>query len=97
MKRTRSLLFITVFSLSVLLAGCSNSEQAESKPGSSASVQAEASSESQTTDSETIEEENSVMNMIVQVGGSTFTATLEENAAVNALVEMMERGLSPSR
>ncbi len=32
------------------------------------------------------------MNMIVQVGGSTFTATLEENAAVNALVEMMERG-----
>ena len=92
MKRTRSLLFITVFSLSVLLAGCSNSEQAESKPGSSASVQAEASSESQTTDSETIEEENSVMNMIVQVGGSTFTATLEENAAVNALVEMMERG-----
>lgn len=31
------------------------------------------------------------MNMIVQVGGSTFTASLEENAAVDALVEMMEQ------
>lgn len=30
------------------------------------------------------------MKMIVQVGGSTFTATLEENAAVDALLEMME-------
>lgn len=28
--------------------------------------------------------------MNVQVGSSTFTATLEENAAVNALVEMMK-------
>ena len=43
-------------------------------------------------DSETMEEENSVRNMIVQVGGSTFTAALEENAAVDALVEMMEQG-----
>ena len=32
------------------------------------------------------------MQMNVQVGGSTFTATLEENAAVDALVEMMENG-----
>ena len=31
------------------------------------------------------------MNMIVQVGGSNFTASLEENAAVDALVEMMEQ------
>lgn len=50
------------------------------------------SSEAQTTESETIEEENRAMNMIVQVGGSTFTAALEENAAVDALVEMMEQG-----
>jgi hypothetical protein len=124
MRRTLSLLFITVFFLSVLLAGCGNSEQAESEPESGSSVQVETSSEivssaepeasesqpdvivseqpqepasssaseSQTTDSETMEEENSVMNMIVQVGGSTFTATLEENAAVDALVEMMEQG-----
>ena len=39
-----------------------------------------------------VEEENSEMQMDVQVGGSTFTATLEENEAVDALVEMMEQG-----
>ena len=32
------------------------------------------------------------MKMTVQVGTSTFTATLEDNAAVGALVEMMENG-----
>ena len=31
------------------------------------------------------------MKMIVQVGGSTFTATLEENEGVDALVEMLEQ------
>ena len=116
MRRTLSLLFITVFSLSMLLAGCGNSEQDESEPESSFSVQVETSSEpeasksktdiiseqtqepvsstaskSQTTNNETMEEENSAMNMIVQIGGNTFTATLEENIAVNALVKMMEQ------
>ena len=32
------------------------------------------------------------MKMTVQVGDSTFTATLEDNAAVDALVGMMENG-----
>ena len=32
------------------------------------------------------------MQMKVQVGGSTFTAALEENEAVDALVDMMEQG-----
>ena len=32
------------------------------------------------------------MKMTVQVGESTFTATLEDNAAVDALVEMMDHG-----
>ena len=32
------------------------------------------------------------MTMTVQVEESTFTATLEDNAAVDALVEMMEQG-----
>lgn len=39
-----------------------------------------------------VEEENSKMQMKVQVGGSTFTAALEENEAVDALVDMMEQG-----
>ncbi len=38
------------------------------------------------------EEEITEMKMTVQVGTSTFTATLEDNAAVGALVEMMENG-----
>lgn len=37
-------------------------------------------------------EENETMNMHVQIGDHTFTATLESNAAVDALVEMMESG-----
>ena len=35
-------------------------------------------------------EENAVMNMKVQVGDTIFSATLEENVAVSALVEMMQ-------
>lgn len=36
------------------------------------------------------EEENAEMKMNVQIGGSVFTAVLERNSAVDALVEMME-------
>ena len=48
--------------------------------------------ESGDAESQQVEEEHSEMQMNVQVGGSTFTATLEENEAVDALVEMMEQG-----
>ena len=37
-------------------------------------------------------EENTVTNMNVQVGDVVFSATLEENEAVSALVEMMREG-----
>lgn len=37
------------------------------------------------------EDENAEMKMNVQVGSSVFTATLEHNSAVDALVEMMEK------
>ncbi|MCD8054254.1 MAG: hypothetical protein LUF00_09450 [Lachnospiraceae bacterium] len=48
--------------------------------------------EEQSDDNETAEEntEEETMNMKVQIGDSVFTAALEENEAVNALVEMME-------
>ena len=45
-----------------------------------------------TVDNTENEEELTEMKMTVQVGESTFTATLEKNAAVDALVEMMEHG-----
>ena len=48
--------------------------------------------ESGDAESQQVEEENSEMQMNVQVVSSTFTATLEENEAVDALVEMMEQG-----
>lgn len=47
--------------------------------------------ESGEAESGQIEEENSEMQMNVQVGGSTFTAILEENKAVDALMDMMEQ------
>lgn len=41
------------------------------------------------TDIQNDGEENAVMNMKVQVGDTIFSATLEEDVAVSALVEMM--------
>lgn len=41
------------------------------------------------TDIQNNMEENKVANMNVQIGGVVFSATLEENEAVSALVEMM--------
>lgn len=46
-------------------------------------------SESETDD---LTQEEETMKMNVQVETSTFTATLESNEAVNALIEMMESG-----
>ena len=43
------------------------------------------------TDIQNDGEENAVMNMKVQVGDMIFSATLEENVAVSALVEMMRK------
>ena len=51
-----------------------------------------ASPEAQAAEREQVEEVDGEMQMNVQVGGSTFTATLEENEAVDALVEMLEQG-----
>lgn len=48
--------------------------------------------EAEAAENRQVEEENSKMQMKVQVGGSTFTAALEENEAVDALVDMMEQG-----
>lgn len=49
------------------------------------------SAQAQTEDAKTTKEENNAMKMFVQVGGSTFSAALEENAAVDALVEKLEQ------
>lgn len=42
------------------------------------------------SETENLQEESAGMKMQVQIGESIFTASLEENEAVNALVEMMK-------
>ena len=76
-----------VFPLTVLLTGCGSSEQTEADSGG---VHA-AAPDNQSDDSVNTKEESTQMKMIVQVGGSTFTAILEENEGVDALVEMLEQ------
>ena len=90
MKKTISFLIVVLFSISVLLAGCGNQEPVQSdKPEQELSV---SSQEAENTESESSEEENSEMKMNVNVNGQDFTATLENNSAVAALVQMMENG-----
>lgn len=73
----------------------SSSEQGTTSSGSSAE------DEISTTETQSIEkqeteisadEEETGMKMTVEVGDSTFTATLEDNAAGDALREMLEEG-----
>ena len=90
MKKTISFLIVVLLSISVLLAGCGNQEPVQSdKPEQELSV---SSQEAENTESESSEEENSEMKMNVNVNGQDFTATLENNSAVAALVQMMENG-----
>lgn len=78
-KKVFSLLFL-LLSTSVLMAGCGSQES--SAP----------SQEAENKKSEWVEEENGEMKMNVNVNGQDFTATLEQNSAVSALVQMMENG-----
>lgn len=108
--------------LTILLAGCANSQQIAQKEENSSWVQIEETpdtksalssetennissgqseaqsissgeiSESYQTQNEANKGENTKMQMNVQIGSRTFTATLENNTAVDALVEMMKNG-----
>ena len=84
--------------LPLLLWGCQGSAEdggsllrAETAASSEAETSA-AAAESQSAENQTSEEENSEMTMFVQVGGSTFTAVLEQNQAADALVRMIQEG-----
>ena len=84
--------------LSLLLWGCQGSAEdggsllrAETAASSEAETSAAAAGP-QSAENRTSGEENSEMTMFVQVGGSTFTAVLEQNQAVDALVRMIQEG-----
>ncbi len=73
--------------------GAAASNSGEQEMSLTDAVQDEDSeTEEQSDDIETAEEnaEEELLNMKVQIGDSVFTATLEENEAVNVFVEMME-------
>lgn len=61
----------------------SSEENVQPKPSETAS--------SETPQEEETSSEETVMNLNVTIGTSTFTATLEDNAAVDAFVEMMRK------
>lgn len=80
MKKKVFFLLFLLLSTSVLMDGCGSQES--SAP----------SQEAENTKREWVEEENGEMKMNVNVNGQDFTATLEQNSAVSALVQMMENG-----
>lgn len=81
-KILRLFSFVTV--IAIFLSGCSSGQRESSSeaPVESTSPVSEPSDTS-------ITEESKVEKMNLQIGNSSFTATLESNAAVDALVDMM--------
>lgn len=86
MKKFCALLCLVAVSFS--MAACGNNDVQAQMPAG----QAEPSLEEKTSLSEVSEESENEMNMNVQVGDAVFSATLEENEAVTAFVEMMREG-----
>lgn len=77
-------LFSCVTVIAILLWGCASGQRESSS-------EAPALSGSETTQSgdNSTTEENTVGKMNLQIGNNSFTATLESNAAVDALVDML--------
>ena len=92
--RQRLILPLTAVWVMALLAGCGGAGTAVPSPTQDPipGVEAEGPQRSPGTTQEPMEKEQTAMKMNVQVGDYTFTATLEDNAAVDELVEMMEEG-----
>ena len=77
--------------VSTVVDGSENMAELVEDANESESVQETERNETDTTETniQNNMEENKVVNMNVQVGDMVFSATLEENEAVSALVEMM--------
>lgn len=91
MKKIWIVLWVMVISFSLTACGEDNGQTGASisAPESSRTESMPQSAVHQETESANDGEENAVMNMKVQVGDTIFSATLEENVAVSALVDMM--------
>lgn len=96
-KRSQIILLVGLLSVFLILAGCelkSNSPDDSTEQNSEAETSYTLTEDDKENDSSQAEvyesEENSVSKMKVQVGNQTFTATLEDNAAAEAFLEMMK-------
>ena len=93
--RRRLILTLTAVWVMALLAGCGGGirDAAPSSPqGAFFAAGLEGARAEPEALQETDEKEQTAMKMNVQIGDRTFTATLEDNQAVEELVEMMEAG-----
>lgn len=97
MKRFISIVLLLAVLFAITACGDSQSVQSSDRQTEPEATHFEAEPDgeneaiqSRNKEEESSEEENQEMRMKVQVGDSTFTAVLENNAAADALVEMME-------
>ncbi|MCC8061568.1 MAG: hypothetical protein LIO81_12170 [Clostridiales bacterium] len=80
------------------LVACNSTQAAEASVAASSSAMENVTGPGETLQTERTEgtddrtQEETIMKMNVQVGSSTFTATLESNEAVDELKKMMENG-----
>ena len=89
MKKRRSVLMTVFLLFALLLIACGSRQQAFAE-----TAQTVVSPEEKPAQPEEVEtgEEDEPVKMEVTVGETGFTATLADNEAVDALVEMMENG-----
>lgn len=106
MKKRIVVMGLSALAAVLLLAGCGQTSGSGNEPEYEIEVQTEETDAETEIETETEEEaadmsssdetDNEegigVMTMNVQVGDVSFTAALEENDAVSALIEMMEEG-----
>lgn len=108
MKKRIVVMGLSALAAVLLLAGCGQTSGSGNEPEYEIEVQTEETDAETEIETETETEEEAadtsssdetdneegigVMTMNVQVGDVSFTAALEENDAVSALIEMMEEG-----
>ena len=66
------------------------SENSNTSTSKNSNIDASENSDISTSDNNNTQEDETGMKMNVQIGDYTFTATLEQNQAVNELIEMMK-------
>ena len=97
MRKIVLVMLVSFCTLTAVLSGCAGSSQTETPESESSDPTPDADSgepresESEGNDAEGFEEEDNMgRKIIVEVNGSRFTATLENNKAADALEEMVQ-------